>query len=269
MRRARRQRPAADLLVQLRELPAQRRPTVAEDLQHVRQTVRRARCGASKTTSVRRSAASPARRRRRSAGVAGRKPSKTKASDGRPDTTTAARSRRGTRDGFDRQACGDGRVDQPVARIGDRRASPPRRRGRPIARPSEPLKQLRRPDRLVVLVVGDERRPDAVVGEQLARRACVLGGDHVDLAEHAERAQRDVGEVADRRRDDEQAPRSRTLLDTQSECAGDEPGRRAPGPRAARRSTVRRPTRCDDPRAASVSTCSTRSSRSQNTASSG
>ena len=57
---------------------------------------------------------------------------------------------------------------------------------------------------LVVLVVGDERAGDAVAVEQRARVPRVLARDHVGGAQRREHAQRDVLEVADRRRADDE-----------------------------------------------------------------
>ena len=53
---------------------------------------------------------------------------------------------------------------------------------------------------------GEQRRVDLEALQQRARDARVLGGDRIDVGEHPERTQADVGEVADRRRDDEQRP---------------------------------------------------------------
>jgi hypothetical protein len=56
-----------------------------------------------------------------------------------------------------------------------------------------------------VLIVAHERPRDAVQGEQLGGDAGVLAGDYVGSRQHLERAQRDVGGVADRRRDEIEA----------------------------------------------------------------
>ena len=66
--------------------------------------------------------------------------------------------------------------------------------------------QLGGPLALVVLVVGDERRLHAVALEQHARAARVLARDDVGVAQRRQHAQRDVLEVADRRRADDEAP---------------------------------------------------------------
>ena len=52
----------------------------------------------------------------------------------------------------------------------------------------------------VVLVVGRERRCDAVMLGELAGDAAVLAGDHVGGGQRLERAQADVAQVPDRRR---------------------------------------------------------------------
>ena len=65
----------------------------------------------------------------------------------------------------------------------------------------------RRPRALVVLVVADERGRHAVALEQHARAARVLAGDDVRVAQRAQHPQRDVLEVADRRRADDRAGR--------------------------------------------------------------
>ena len=55
---------------------------------------------------------------------------------------------------------------------------------------------------LVVLVIADQARLDAVMAEQLQGLARIFAGDQVDFFEHAQRAQRDVFQVADRRGDE-------------------------------------------------------------------
>lgn len=53
-----------------------------------------------------------------------------------------------------------------------------------------------------MLVIAGQRRRDVVAVEQDARRARVLGGDQTHLAQHPQRAQGDVFEIADGRGDD-------------------------------------------------------------------
>ena len=55
---------------------------------------------------------------------------------------------------------------------------------------------------LVVLVIADQSRLDAVMAEQLQGLARVLAGDQVDFFEDAQGAQRDVFEIADGRGDE-------------------------------------------------------------------
>ena len=58
--------------------------------------------------------------------------------------------------------------------------------------------QLGRARQLIVLVVADGARFDAVMIEQFRRLPRVLAGDQADLLENAQRAQRNVLKVADR-----------------------------------------------------------------------
>ena len=94
-----------------------------------------------------------------------------------------------------------------------------------------PLDEPRRGAALVVLVVAHALGGHAVAVEQHLARARVLARDDVRLAQRRERAQRDVLEVADRRRaDDRAAPRRqrspRELLEGQRRGA-EQPGVRA------------------------------------------
>ena len=66
----------------------------------------------------------------------------------------------------------------------------------------QPRKQVRAHDRGIMLVIGDERRRDAVMGEQRFRDPRILGDDRIGGGERGERAERNIAEVADRRRDD-------------------------------------------------------------------
>ena len=100
---------------------------------------------------------------------------------------------------------------------------------------AHPLDELARPRRLVVLVIRDERRLHAEAVEQHARAPRVLAGDDVGVAQRRQRAQRDVLEVADRRRARRPGARS--------------PRRPLPAP-ASRRRSSRRPRRARRPRSA-------------------
>ena len=71
--------------------------------------------------------------------------------------------------------------------------------GDPLAA-RKPFDQPGRRLLLVVLVGRRERRVDAETGEEGTRHARVLGGDHVHPGEQPERAQRDVGCIADGQR---------------------------------------------------------------------
>ena len=73
----------------------------------------------------------------------------------------------------------------------------------------DPLRQLGRPRRFVALVVGDQprRRPDPELVEQRAGAAGVLAGDVVGADQRLAHPRRDVVEVADRGRADDQLAR--------------------------------------------------------------
>ncbi len=60
-----------------------------------------------------------------------------------------------------------------------------------------------------MLVIGGELSRNAKMGEQLLGVARVLGGNEVGAGEHGERSQRNVGEIADRRRHEIKAGRKR------------------------------------------------------------
>jgi hypothetical protein len=57
----------------------------------------------------------------------------------------------------------------------------------------------------VVIVIGDERLLDSVMGEKSAAEACVLAGDSVHVHQGRERAQADIAEIPDRCRNDIEA----------------------------------------------------------------
>ena len=85
----------------------------------------------------------------------------------------------------------------------------------------EPRQQLRRPRRLVVLVVRQQPRIDAVPLEQAARVPRVLAQDDVGRAQLREHAQRDVLEIPDRRRADDERhyESSRSNVATSRQCS--------------------------------------------------
>ncbi len=96
---------------------------------------------------------------------------------------------------------GDRRTYQLVARIGDERRAGVGDEGDARAR-LEPLDQERPRARRVVLVIGRQRRRDAISGAEAPRDAGILASDKVDTAQGVEGAQGDVAEIADRRRDE-------------------------------------------------------------------
>ena len=73
----------------------------------------------------------------------------------------------------------------------------------------EPRQQLRPRLGGVVVVIGRQRRRDAVMVEQLAGDAGVLAGDQVGAGQHLQRPHGDVAQVADRGGDQMQAGRQR------------------------------------------------------------
>ena len=113
--------------------------------------------------------------------------------------------RRRTGHGHDRDAGGERPAHQVIAGIRDpRRAGVGDERDRRAG--PEPLDESRRALALDGVVVAGERARDAVALEERARAARVLGGDEIDLAEHAQRPQGDVLQVADRGGDDVEGP---------------------------------------------------------------
>ena len=97
----------------------------------------------------------------------------------------------------------DRRGDEPRSRVVHARKAGVARERDPLA-PVEPRQQLVDPLRLVMAVVADELGLDPVTVEECARPARVLAEDEVGLAELAQDPQRDVLEVADRRRADDE-----------------------------------------------------------------
>ncbi len=147
----------------------------------------------------------PASSSRSSPRLRGRKPAKPQRAAGSPDATSAVTAALGSRQHLDREPLAQALPQQRVpgvahqrrAGVGDERDARPR---------ADPLGQLARPGRFVVLVEADEGpRVDAVAVEQDPRAAGVLARDHISGGQLLERAQRDVSQVADRRRADGQA----------------------------------------------------------------
>ena len=53
----------------------------------------------------------------------------------------------------------------------------------------------------VVLVQGEQLGSDAVMPQQVRGHPRVLGSNHIDLFQDIKRAQRDIGQIPNRRRD--------------------------------------------------------------------
>ena len=79
-----------------------------------------------------------------------------------------------------------------------------------------------------MLVIGDERRRDAVMGEQGLGDARILGDHRIGGGERRERAERNIGEIADRASRRHAGRADRLGLGPQAE-GGEVPQPRAPG----------------------------------------
>ena len=131
-------------------------------------------------------AISSAIRARRAPALAGRKPSKKNRSVGSPATVSAVSTAEAPGAAMTGMAGRHGVAHQPVARIGDQRRAGigDQRDGAPGGEPFEDF----RPRRLgVVVVIGDQRRRQAVMVEQLAGDAGVLAGDEIGGGQNFER----------------------------------------------------------------------------------
>ena len=127
----------------------------------------------------------------------------------------------GAGDRGDGQAFLDRRLHEPVAGIRHERRARVRDQGQglPFLNPVDHAFA----HRIVgMLVIGDERRGDAVMGEQRLRHPCVLGQDRIGGGKHAQRAERHVLQVADGGRDHIEA--GREGLGFGSEAEGGESG---------------------------------------------
>ena len=136
-------------------------------------------------------------RARRAPSFGGRKPSKKKRSVGRPATASAASAADGP--GAASMAWPASQAARTSLKPGignQRRAGVGHQRDRLAG--GEPRQQLRPRRGGVVLVVGRQRRGDAVMVEQPAGHAGVLAGDQVGGGQRLQRPQRDVAQVADR-----------------------------------------------------------------------
>jgi len=90
--------------------------------------------------------------------------------------------------------------DEPMPRIGDQRHTSVAHE-RDFRALLQGHDQFRRARQLVVFVIADQRLVDVVVSEQFLRMPCILAGDLIGFFQDAQRAKRDVLEVADRRPD--------------------------------------------------------------------
>ena len=118
----------------------------------------------------------------------------------------AARRERGyerarTRHGLDSKTGGDGGFDDALARIADAGTAGIRDQRDFLAAP-ETVNDFLAALGLVKLEITQKRSGDSEMLEQLPGAARVLGGDHVALAQDAQRAERDVLQVANRRGDE-------------------------------------------------------------------
>ena len=178
--------------------------------------------------------ASSAMRARRCASFGGRNPSKKKRSVGKP-----AHGKRGERRGGPGSAvtawpasCAARTSLKPGSETSGVPASDTSATAAPVG---EPRQQLRPRLGGVVLVIGRERRRDAVVVEELAGDARVLAGDQVGGRQHFERPQRDVAQVADRGGDNMQPAGERRRYDRLALQHVSAFGRRGPGSPVRRR----------------------------------
>ena len=103
-----------------------------------------------------------------------------------------------------------------AARPGPRRAASPRPTRARASRRPRGAEGLADAGVLVVAVAGDARRRQAVAREEISRAARVLAVDDGGRRERLVRARREVVEVPDRRRDDEEAAHARHLSQRRS-----------------------------------------------------
>ena len=167
------------------------------------------RCGASKNTSVRVSAASSASRARRSARRAGRNPSNVNRSVGSPAMLSAAVMAEGPGTATTvSPSCATRRTSSKPGSESKRRARIADQRDARAA--AQALQQLVDALALVVFVQRHQwsRQPERC--QQLPRPACVLGRDQFRGREFVARARRQVAEIADGRRDHRKAARVRS-----------------------------------------------------------
>src|SRR5919198_841882 len=149
--------------------------------------------------------------------------------------------RRRARKDRDLHALVERRAHQPRPRIADRR-QPRVAQQRDALAGAQPREHLGRPCGLVVLVVREQARPNAVTAQQDRRMARVLAEHDVRLAELAEDAQGDVLEVADRGRTD--GERHAPASSSASKATSPAPTRPAAVPSSAR--TIRTSSRAGE-----------------------
>ncbi len=164
--------------------------------------------GPSKKISVASSAAQCASARRRAAARGGRKPANRNLSGGRPDRISAVSAAEGP------GAAVTGRSSAIAARTSLKPGSDDQRRAgvadqRQRFAAAQRLEHRRADAVGIVVVIGVERLVDAETGQQPRGDPGILAQDAVDIAQHPERPQRDVAEIADRRRDEVKTRRQR------------------------------------------------------------
>ena len=198
---------AADFLMPLGQLPRHRGLAVAEDLGYVGE-----RSGEPRRTLEKYQRSGKPRP------VAERAPPRCrarwqKAGEQKYVGRQAGQDQRGHRRGRPRrrrhrQVFGQRRPHQLEAGIGDERRAGVGNQRQPVTA-AQRLEHGGPYPVGVVVVIGVERRSDAKPGEQAAGDPGVLAQDAVDIAQHPEPAQRDVAEIADRRRDEMKTGRQR------------------------------------------------------------
>ncbi len=169
------------------------------------------RCALSKNTSVAGTARSSSRARRRACSFAGRNPANRKRSHGSPDRTSAASG--ADAPGTTVTAMPRASASRTSLNPGSETSGVPASEMRATRAPaSSRAMSLGRMRFGIVLVIGRALGRDVVMREELKAHARVLAGDEVGRAQDAERAQRDILDIADRRRDEIEAGRERRSL---------------------------------------------------------
>ena len=190
----------------------------------------RNRCGDSNATTRSPRRASRARAPRARPALRGRKPTNAYEPPPRPLATSAVSTADGPGSTVTGICASSAARTRRAPGIGDER-HPRIRDERDALSRLEPRQELRDARRFVVLVVGEQRRGDLVPLEQAARMARVLREHDVGGAELVEDAQRDVVEIADRRRADRER-HVRALRTRPARRRSARPRRRAPRARS-------------------------------------